>query len=481
MKHLSAVGILLLACGVCAEETSSAVATNETPSASVTNNAPETVSIGDEPEAFPVLFPIDVEPYQVEPVSDELSSLFDQLDTAGAGATELVREILIRSLSETQGRAGTAVLRKWLIQRAESLDWADADAVEQMIALTGCAASLEAFQDCDIPAEVWDWLFSSIGRVRLVAQTITEDDNPCEAARIIRELYAHDPSGRDRFLNLILALSVVWDTPRKALHHQIENGWLPPAEDITLYYDYFKQLYSSDKTKVPYDELSVDSLVFVVDTPTPIRELEWALENVDSSRAMWGRHYDEITYDYTRLIRQQYDWPHRDYTLQEIEECFGICVDQAYYCLITARAHGIPSLFFRGIGKFSGHAWFGFLRKPTEWDMDVGRYSDQGYAVGFAKHPQFDHEMTDHELDYYSERALRPVKARKAAALKYLAALLYQEDAPAVALPAARQARRVDPMSEAAWEIECDILADAERYEEAVELMDQKADRFKFF
>lgn len=481
MNRLFTVGFLLLACGVGAEENLQAVASNETPVVLSTNDVQETESPNDGIGPFPVIFPIEVDALEIEPVPGELNELFDQLHSTESGGTELARDILIRSLGGKLGHPGTAALRNYLVKRAGSVDWNNPDAVEEIISLTGCARSLEAFQDCTVPAEVWAWLFNSDERVRLVAQTITDYDNPCEVARIIQELYAHDPQERDRFLNLILALAVVWDTPRKALHHQIENGWLPPDENIALYYDYFKQLYSSEKTKVPYDELSVDSLVFVVDTPTPIRELEWALENVDGSRAMWGRHYDEITYDFTRLFREQYDWPHRDYTLQEIEECFGICVDQAYYCLMTARAHGIPSLFFRGIGKYSGHAWFGFMRKPTEWDMNVGRYSDQGYAVGFAKHPQFEHEMTDHELEYFSERALRPVKARRAEALKYLAALLYQEDAPETALLAARQARLVDPMSEAAWEIECNILADTERFDEAIKLMDEKADQFRFF
>lgn len=480
MNRLLTVGIMLLACCVCAE-TNLQTATNESPVVSSTNIVPETVSTNDVPEPLPIVFPTEVDAYKIEPVSLELSERFDRLRQAEADATELARDVLIHSLSEKQGRSGTEVLRSYLIKRAASQDWNDPESVEKMISLTGSSRSLEAFQDCDVSADVWAWLFNSDERVRLIAQTITEDDTPCEVARIIQELYEHDPQERDRFLNLILALAVVWDTPRKAMDDQLEPGWIPPDDDISLYYDYFKRLYSSEKTKVPYDELSVDSLVFVVDIPAPVSELEWALENVDGSRAMWGRHYKEIRYDYTRLFRGQYDWPHRDYTLQEIEECFGICVDQAYYCVVTARAHGIPSLFFHGIGKYAGHAWFGFLRKPSEWDMDVGRYSDQGYATGFATHPQTNHEMSDHELEYFSESSLHPLKARKASALKYLATLLYQEDSPGDALLAARQAQQIDPMREAAWETECNILADTERFDQAIELMDQKADQFKFF
>lgn len=488
MNRLLTAGVLFCACCVRAEldpqtathESPVAVSTNKVAAVS-TSETPETVSTNNVPEPLPVIFPVEADSYETEPISGELTALFNRLCATESGASGLAREVLIRSLDEGQGRAGTAALRSDLVKRAKQLNWDDPDMVEELISITGCEGSLEAFQDCDVQPEVWSWLFNSIERVRLVAETVTADDKPCEVASIIQQLYEYDPQERDRFLNLVLALAVVWDTPRKAMDDQVENGWLPPDDDISVYYDYFKRLYSSEQSKVPYDELSVDSLVFVVDVPTPLSELEWALENVDGSRTMWGRHYKEINYDLTRLIRGQYDWPHREYTLQEIEECFGICVDQAYYCVMTARAHGIPSLFFHGIGKYAGHAWFGFLKKPTEWDMNVGRYSDQGYAIGFATHPQTDHEMTDHELEYFAERSLQPVKARKASALKYLATLLYEEDFAEGALNAARQARQTDSLCEAAWETECDILADAERFDEAIELMDEKADQFKFF
>lgn len=481
MKRWFTVGVLLFVCGVCTKS-SAQKATNETTDASVTNAAPDSAVTNDVPVPLPVIFPIEIEePYAVEPVSPELNALFDQLSSTESAAEEPARQILIRSLSEGQGRTGTAVLRGFLAKRAETLDWDDPEAVKEMIKLSACAGSLEGFQDCRIAAEVWEWLFSSIERVRLVAETMTEDDKACEVAAVIQQLCEHDPQERDRYLNLILAMAVVWDTPRKAMDDQIESGWLPPDDDIRLYYDYFKRLYSSEKTKVPYDELSVDSLVFTVDIPAPLSELEWALEHVDGTRVSWGRHYKAIPYDMSRFIRKEYNWPHREYTLQEIEECFGICVDQAYYCVMTARAHGIPSLFFHGRGIYGGHAWFGFMNKPTAWDMDVGRYSDQGYAVGFAIHPQTDREMTDHELSYFSERSLRPVKARNASALESLATLLYEEDSAEGALEAARQARAADPLCEAAWETECDLLADAEHFDEATGLMNEKAGQFKFF
>lgn len=443
-----------------------------------TNDAP--VSATNTPIAD--VFPVEVEAYvATKPVSAELIALFEELDAEGVDAMGVSREILVKSLREGQGRAGGSALRFYLRQRAIGLTPEDSATWDEMFSVTCCAGSLEVFQDSDVFSEVWAWLFSSDERIQLVAETVTDDDDTLEVARILNKLYEHDPADRDRFLNLILALAVVWDTPRKAMDDQIESGWLPPDEDVSLYYDYFKKLYSSEKTKVPYDELSVDSLVFVVDVSAPLSELEWALENVDGTRSQWGKHYNEITYDRTRFLRKQYNWPHHEYTLQEIEECFGICVDQAYYCVITARAHGIPSLYFHGRGKYGGHAWFGFMKKPTEWDLDVGRYSKQGYATGFAIHPQTDREMTDHELEHFCSRALQPEKFRNASVLVHLADLLQEEDFAPGALIAAKKSRQVDPLCDAAWNMECELLVNTDCIEEAIELLKEKSVCFKYF
>ena len=416
-----------------------------------------------------------------KPISDSLSRLFEKANAENLGAIEACRSVLIESLREEQVWAGIAVLRGNLLKRAVRLNWADPVALDAALFIASCAGNLEAFQGSDISPDVWAWLLASNERVRLVAATLTEDDNALEVSRIIQKLYEHDPDDRDRFFNLILAMAVVWDTPRIEMHKQIGEGWLPPDEDVCLYYDYFKKLFNSSEAKVPYADLSVDSLVFIVDIPAPVCELEWSLKNVKGSRALWGNHYKEIIYDRTRIFRKLYHWPHRDYTLQEIQECFGICVDQAYYSVITARAHGIPSLYFHGRGKYGGHAWFGFMKKKTEWDLNIGRYSDQGYAIGFAIHPQTDREMTDHELKYFCSRALQPKLSRDAFSLAYLAKLFYEEDFAQGALLSAQRARQIIPLCEEAWKIECDVLVDTEAFLEAIELLKKKAVCFKYY
>ena len=159
-------------------------------------------------------------------------------------------------------------LRAGLIEAAAGVQGVgDSPQLEDLILRIYCIRNLTAFQGSDTSPEVWDWLFNSDERVRLVAGTLAEEDDASAVSRIIKTLYSHDPKGRDRYFDLILALAVVWDTPRKEMHTQIGTGWQKPDEDICRYYDYFKKLYDSTQSKVPYSELSVDSLIFVTTVP----------------------------------------------------------------------------------------------------------------------------------------------------------------------------------------------------------------------
>jgi len=415
-------------------------------------------------------------------VHGDLLALMEELRHAESSskAADIARRVLIQSLDEDQIDEGLQALRSYL------MDWvhptqerADPDLIQDIISVTCCAVNLNTFKNCESSTEVWAWLFESDERVKILAETITDEDDVAAVSEIIQKLYEHDPNDRNRFFELMVALAVVWDTPRQEMHDQMGDGWLPPDEDICAYYDYFKKLYRSRKAKVRYDELSVDSLIFVVDVPAPVCELEWALAHVKERRGKWGSLYGEITYDHTRIRKGEYDWPHRDYSLQEIEDCHGICVDQAYYCVITARAHGIPSLYFHGRGKYGGHAWFGFLKSKNQWDLNIGRYSKGGYATGNAIHPQTDQEITDHELEYVCSRALRSVSHRDANAMVHLAGFFYEEGLTFDAAAWAERARNTELLCEKAWELEYDMLLEDHRIEKAIKLLKNKAFRFE--
>jgi hypothetical protein len=252
---------------------------------------------------------------------------------------------------------------------------------------------------------------------------------------------------------------------------------LPFKPDLNALYDYFRDLYDSNRGEMQYRDLSVAALTFVVDVPVPISELEWAREN-EPPRA-WDRKYSDIVYSDQRLDAKIYQWPNGPYTLAAIKEKGGICVDQGYYATICARAWGLPALFFAGEGRRGPHAWIGYMKTRTRWEMEVGRYTYDKYATGHATDPQTNRSMSDHYVEFICDRSLSYNRYRVAARYGRLAHVL----ATLGYIPAARQAAERSlneaALYEFAWQILESLLAKEEAYQDLYELLDRKANTYR--
>lgn len=88
-----------------------------------------------------------------------------------------------------------------------------------------------------------------------------------------------------------------------------------------------------------------------------------------------------------------------EYRLETIRRRGGICIDQAYYASACAKALGIPSMMFAGLGKDGGHSWVGYLRRIGGWDFSVGRPPGQGLATGETMDPENWTPVTDHDME----------------------------------------------------------------------------------
>ena len=329
--------------------------------------------------------------------------------------------------------------------------------------------------------DVARWLFASDRRLSVFLETVTAQDDWENCRVLLETLYDNDAEGRDEFLNLILALAVVWDQPRPEMHGQMGGNRLPFEVDAVARYDYFKRLYASREAKLQYRDLSVIALTFVVDVPVPLEELQWALKNVRGSARMWKTKFSAIEYARERVARGEYQWQHGPYTLAAIRENGGICVDQAYYATLSARAHGIPALLFAGEGRRGPHAWFGYLKDRSHWDLDAGRYAYDRYATGSALNPQFNRPMTDHDLEYVCDRALRSARYAKAAGYGRLAAVLLGLDCLDTAAQSAEEALSLVRIYALPWQVLEEVLAKKDQPEELLALMDRQANAFRNF
>jgi len=323
-------------------------------------------------------------------------------------------------------------------------------------AVADCIRFLEISKEATPTDDVAAWVLGSLERLHLLVDTIAPQDRKSRCLQIMDRLHAHDPG--DGFYELILAISLVVDRPPKhPMHRQMGKGALGNVSGPVERYDYFKALYTGGKAKVDYGRLGVLELLFVVDVPVPITELEWVLESEDGALSDWAEKYSGIVYDRERLRCSQYQWPGGDYTLAAIREKGGICVDQAYYAVMSARAYGIPAIYFHGSGKSANHAWFGYMKAPGKWVLDVGRYKGGEYTTGYAVNPQTGERIIDHDMEFICEGARRSPEFTRASAYASVAEVL-EESHPDVALRCAVAARKRMKRYLRPWKAELRIL-----------------------
>ncbi len=395
----------------------------------------------------------------------------------GAPSSEQIRKATLDYVLEARQQEGIETVSGYISKRVSGVSRVSSRDLGQLAVAAECVGFLELSNRCSVSPALAEWILGSDERLHVLVGTLSSADNLNGVVQVLEKLYAHDPGGCDKFYDLVVALAVVLDNPsRPRMHRQMGKNLLPYDPDSVWRYDYFKELYSTGTSKIDYEDLSVRELVFVVQIPVPQSELEWARTYADGKLAEWGEKYRSIVYSNVRLDSSRYVWDQGTYTLDAIRRMGGICVDQAYYSVLTARAFGIPAIYFSGAGNSANHAWFAFMEKPGEWQLDIGRYGGS-YTTGYAVHPQTRQQMTDHDVEYTCERSLQSEKADQAGVNLTIAEVLLDRD-PKSALKCAREARNLVRRYLRAWELEREILTRQKDYDG---LMDQYAEQKDVF
>ncbi|MDQ0288228.1 hypothetical protein [Oligosphaera ethanolica] len=297
------------------------------------------------------------------------------------------------------------------------------------------------------------WLFGDDHRsTAFLEQVDPQHDNLPRVIAILAELHRLETRDPDAFFPLMLAISVVWDSPRPPLHAQIASpSLLSPEAVIGNLYTFFRDTYASPRTAMPLRNLTVSALTYVVDTPVPISELAWLQENVRPRR--WDDIFAAIRYDDARAQLGQYSWNNGPYSVAAIQQRGGICVDQAYFTTLAARAHGVPAIFFAGSGNSGGHAWLAIMERNGNWEMDIGRFRTGGFTTGHATDPQTGSSISDHMLAYTCSRTLQANRSSKADELTRSAVVLDSAHYRQAAIVAAEMATQTLPTHLAAWNL----------------------------
>jgi tetratricopeptide (TPR) repeat protein len=279
--------------------------------------------------------------------------------------------------------------------------------------------------------------------------------------RILQDIWSANPQKWPAYRNLAIALALVRDQKPPAWwpHDQVQPSKVP-ANTATPVEEFNFWVASNESQRLYTDlrRLDPEQLKFVVDAPVAQSELEWAQKNARFPRGDFGRAFSSINYRYDRLSSGALSWNEGPYTLEAIRDRGGICVDQAYFAMLAGKGRGLPTLFFTGQGKDGGHAWFGYLKNESRWDMDCGRYVNQNYAVGEALDPQTWLPINDHELASLAE-SFRRTPAYLASQADLAMAQLFQNAGDnARALAAIDSAIGICPQNDLAWQAKGELL-----------------------
>lgn len=152
--------------------------------------------------------------------------------------------------------------------------------------------------------------------------------------------------------------------------------------DIVQVYDRFCASAEAGKLKTDITKMEPSDLIYVVNVRLPYSEMEWAQKNVHLSRKKWSSAYPMVHYLMERATQNKN--PYKEYTLKEILKEGGVCRDQGYFAVNTARCNGIPAAYVTGDGNRGPHAWFVYMDSATHW-QSAGGY---GYTSGMTSDPQ---------------------------------------------------------------------------------------------
>ena len=310
----------------------------------------------------------------------------------------------------------------------------------------------DAFQDCRS-------LLAVEGLGARSVSYVSETDDKIKFVQILSELLKSDKRKFERYMNLAVAVALVWDEPFPDSwpHPNVNRSDLPIGGlDPLAVFNFYVSSHEMGKLKIGLDRLSIRELCFVIDTPVQLAELKYAQQIKLKSFKDLERLYKIIPYDQQRINNQSYEWPHGPYRLIDIgAKRGGICMDQSYFAAHAAKSQGIPAILFMGQGRSGGHAWVGYLESRGRWKLNAARWASENYPVGFAYDPQTWERISDAQFEFYlKSNGDSPSRVKGKSVLAW--ALLNKGSPQFESL--LRLASKIMPRSKEPWQIELNFL-----------------------
>lgn len=236
-----------------------------------------------------------------------------------------------------------------------------------------------------------------------------EHDNVPKALSLFNELKDLFPNQFEAYANLAIAVSVVWDDEKGAIHGSptgqhhstMPDGQLGSLENFKYFLD--AQNFMQGRARF----LPWEFLVHVVNHRTPLAERQWALANYLPKRVMFGKCYNDVPYDGDMLNGMEPKLANQLHTLPNIRMLGGVCSCRADYAARVGKSIGVPAFSVGGKSRFGeGHAWVMWVELGTVTQngfafslQSDGRFRGDRYYVGDLHDPHTGLRTTDRELE----------------------------------------------------------------------------------
>ena len=245
------------------------------------------------------------------------------------------------------------------------------------------------------------WLLRENSAMEELLLTLNPKDDHGKVLKFLIDAWSSNQESYAKYFTLALACAVVFDSPVTIPNLVGDDEYDAEAavDPMQRYLWYVKQ-NEKGRLAAPVHHSSARDLVWVVCAPVTTSELEWSLDKMHHRRKNWGNAYGEIEYLMERAVEGLN--PYEEYSFAEILKEGGICGDQSYFCVNTARAQGIPAMILSGETDLGGHAWAGIKNEPDEWTTAVGRIG--GVSKGQAGNPQTGGSITEQEILQWNDR-----------------------------------------------------------------------------
>lgn len=256
---------------------------------------------------------------------------------------------------------------------------------------------------------------------------------------------------RAKYLNLMLACALVHEGIAKnpGMVRSSKKHALSMAEVYKRFRN--EDTRSSSHLLTDVKKLSINNLLYVVDVRLPESEFEWACSEISKERAEWGSLFNSIEYMMERAT-QDVD-PYKVYTFEEIQDVGGVCRDQAYFTVYTAKCRGIPAAIVTGDGPRGPHAWAGLMTSDKGWIFA----GSTGYRNGKILNPcsgKMVHQSQVPHTEKKQDAGVREIAANVMLLADYMLMLNKRDEARS----AAQFACYRTPTLTACWQNQLDVL-----------------------